>query len=198
MPFHWGVSPVAVTCDSRAKIPCQRRAVSTLAGARVNRWISKSDTTARSLPLQVTGAYHFCGILLLWMRPCPATFPRKPQSATRLRVAPGDSFAVTGLPKHSARRSLPSLLIDRSRLGLPSKSARWRCLSPVLRFGLAGIASRSLYITGDLHKCNRRAVPRRPHFQPLVGNPHAASTISGMLFPCEIPKFITQCWHTGQ
>jgi hypothetical protein len=63
MPF-WGVFAgrrfVRLACEDSVS------AVSRLypRGARINRWISKSDTTAGGLALQVTGAYHFRGIVV--------------------------------------------------------------------------------------------------------------------------------------
>lgn len=63
MPF-WGVFAgrrfVRLACEDSVS------AVSWLypRGAHINRWISKSDTTADGLGLQVTGAYHFRGIVV--------------------------------------------------------------------------------------------------------------------------------------
>ena len=63
MPFHWGDFAGRGLPATRMRSFLVSGELSLpLAGARVNRWISKSDTTAPGLGLQVTCGYHFSGM----------------------------------------------------------------------------------------------------------------------------------------
>jgi hypothetical protein len=63
MPFHWGDFAGRGQSATRMRsFLVSGELTLPLAGARVNRWISKSDTTARGLRLQVTCGCHFCGM----------------------------------------------------------------------------------------------------------------------------------------
>jgi hypothetical protein len=63
MPFHWGdFAGRGLPATRMRTFLVSGELTLPLAGARVNRWISKPDTTARGLRLQVTCGCHFRGM----------------------------------------------------------------------------------------------------------------------------------------